>query len=81
VEGVVLQGIRCEVTDLHLVKMHLEVLECHPTTEWRMGSQEGDGDDTVHRSFNHLSLSLRNYVIVYVGGGGWWRKNKKRIEI
>lgn len=30
VEGIVLQGIWCEVTDLYFVKMGLEVLECHP---------------------------------------------------
>lgn len=35
VEGIVFQGIRCEVADLHFVKMGLEVLECHPETEAR----------------------------------------------
>lgn len=46
VEGVVLQGIRCEVADLHFVKMGLEVLECHPETEGRMGESQCHGDGT-----------------------------------
>lgn len=35
VEGIVFQGIRCEVADLHFVKMGFEVLERHPETEAR----------------------------------------------
>lgn len=50
VEGVVLQGIRCEVADLHFVKMGLEVLECHPGTEGRMGALQCHGDGTSQPS-------------------------------
>lgn len=46
VEGVVLQGIRCEVADIHFVKMGLEVLERHPETEGRMGESQCHGDGT-----------------------------------
>lgn len=48
VEGIVLQGIRCEVADLHFVKMGLEVFECHPEMEGRMHHQH-HGDDTSCR--------------------------------
>lgn len=46
VERVVLQGIRCEVADLHFVKMGLEVLKRHPETEGRMGAPECYDDGT-----------------------------------
>lgn len=46
VEGAVLQGIRCEVADLHFVKMDLEVFECHPATEGRVGVLQCHGDGT-----------------------------------
>lgn len=46
VERVVLQGIRCEVADLHFVKMGLEILKRHPETEGRMGAPECYDDGT-----------------------------------
>lgn len=48
VEGIVLQGIRREVADLHFVKMGLEVFECHPEMEGRMHHQH-HGDNTSCR--------------------------------